>query len=379
MFGNELRASRLKVLHKKLLECEEMYGIFHAAVRSDDPAIDSLFMGGRSCDSLMESLFVIEGVDDRYLPGELCELLFDTFLGNEMDTKLVPPKGLSFRELFELATTPEFAKRVPLDSDSALRVQNELKEFIWAIVRREPGIGSRISELAPAHRDRHVHDIRIAEIKWHGCLFSKDESNGAWLKLAPLVQLVLGELVSIRDVNWYLDFQIGFEWIEVLYSLLPQPIEDICGIKTIMLPWNLAESSARAVERLIDEPNLRFDELGPGISEPANGRLRAEALTADSELATAEVIREQNNHLTNTPKVTFNSRMIDKIQSLPESCDWSAREWVEFLDCSVSTVHAQPMWAELMKLREETKVARQMKSRTPKNDTRVNRKPKQPD
>ncbi len=93
----------------------------------------------------------------------------------------------------------------------------------------------------------------------------------------------------------------------------------------------------------------------------------------------AKTIRKQRGHRITTQHATFNSRMIDKVQTSPESHDWSARNWADFLVCSVSTVHSQPMWRELMKQRELTKLARQMKSHPSKADTRVNRKPKRSD
>lgn len=147
---------------------------------------------------------------------------------------------------------------------------------------------------------------------------------------------------------------------------------------------NLLRDHAPKLLRLV--PIVKFwnpppDDLTPWLS--AMREIEAEFLVlVDEAIAkarlteppAADVVTPAPNDQTTTKRATFNARMIDKIQNSPESRDWSASQWVEFLGCkSKSTVHSQPMWNELMKHREASKLARQMKRKT-----HVNRKPKLP-
>lgn len=60
-------------------------------------------------------------------------------------------------------------------------------------------------------------------------------------------------------------------------------------------------------------------------------------------------------------KATFNARMRDTLDRNPASSGWSARQWSIHLSCSKSTVHSQPTWKELMKLKAVQRLARRMR------------------
>lgn len=60
-------------------------------------------------------------------------------------------------------------------------------------------------------------------------------------------------------------------------------------------------------------------------------------------------------------KPSYNARMIDTLQSKPESLEWSTQNWADHLGCVKSTVHDQPAWKEIMRQREANKIARLMR------------------
>lgn len=54
-------------------------------------------------------------------------------------------------------------------------------------------------------------------------------------------------------------------------------------------------------------------------------------------------------------KGEYNRRMLEKMQQDNACVAWSAGTWATFLGCSKSTVHSQPSWETLLKLREQLK------------------------
>jgi hypothetical protein len=54
-------------------------------------------------------------------------------------------------------------------------------------------------------------------------------------------------------------------------------------------------------------------------------------------------------------KGEYNRRMLERMQQDLACIGWSVEIWAQFLGCSKSTVHSQPAWKSLLKMREQLK------------------------
>ncbi len=265
--SDELRAERLRALHRKLLgtELQERYGhLYHAAIRSDDPVLQSMIDGRVS--SIDDEIPAVLRREFFQPPDEpTSSWLWDIKSACRYDGSSDDP------ELQKLLEKDSLTPRSIIDFVRDRRGQGgitselsyELSNAIWKLVQNDDygrlsGFGLR--------RDCATTDISINGSRWSGRIFCDDDyvsDNTDYLEmqLDGLGQVVRGEVFTINNEvagpQW--DISLAFKWIEFGYALLPQPIEIIKGIQSVMLPWNLAEASARAVEVLIGKPGWRFD------------------------------------------------------------------------------------------------------------------------
>jgi hypothetical protein len=122
-------------------------------------------------------------------------------------------------------------------------------------------------------------------------------------------------------------------------------------------------------------PPTTCEELEDEVEAPSRSSLeiRAEILSrAFMILGSCEklrsVIRIQRDHFRAHANVEIpkglgahgdlNLRMLQQAQNDPTCYAWPASKWAAFLGCSKSTVHSQPTWKTIMKIREQAKIDR---------------------
>jgi hypothetical protein len=243
--GNELRAARLRELCQSLVsdEAKSRFGqLFHAAIRSDDAVLQSII--DKNCG------------DDATIPPFIGEWVHDD--------KEDWGKSFSLSELLARSNSePSGATNNSSQTADARAFRHRLWEIVWQAAICGPGSqikGFRIqwSEWAC--------DVTIDGRRWSSCIVGNgDESlddDLLYERLEELGNLVRSELHSRRTVDQPNGYNCAIAWIELVYSLFPQPSKEVQGVQTVILPWNLADASARAIEVLMDRPEWRF---GDGI------------------------------------------------------------------------------------------------------------------
>lgn len=120
--------------------------------------------------------------------------------------------------------------------------------------------------------------------------------------------------------------------------------------------WN---STQRFLASGINSGDLAFDaeSLEYGI------RWERSRVVKECGAVMPEQAHEAEGKTASKGKASYNAQMIDKVQDAPESKDWSAQNWADYLDCAKSTVAVQPMWTEIMKQREISKLALKLKQK----------------
>lgn len=81
-------------------------------------------------------------------------------------------------------------------------------------------------------------------------------------------------------------------------------------------------------------------------------RLDSQTVSERSENHGEKVTRAATSR---AKKGVYNLRMIEELQRDPKCGAWSVEQWGLFLDCAKSTVHGQPTWKTIMRLREQSK------------------------
>lgn len=241
--GYELRAERLRELCHTLAseEAKSRFGqLFHAAIRSDD--------------AVLQSIMDEDCADDAVIPAFVGDFIHD----NEADFE----KAFSFAGLFARSNAAQSGVTNPRPSNSEARAfRHRLWKSLWQSAIRGPrsqikGFGISWNEWAG--------DVTIDGSRWSSCIVGvgdeRLDDDRLYERLEELGNLIRGELLAVRTVDQPNGYECAIGWIELAYSLFPQHKQVVLGIETIMLPWNLAETSARVIEFLIDKPEWRFDE-----------------------------------------------------------------------------------------------------------------------
>ena len=265
--SDELRAERLRALHRKLLgtELQERYGhLYHAAIRSDDPVLQSMIDENVVLDaeippSVREDFFFYRDGPAMWWLPELTDTRYYAGPSNdpEMQSLFENPRS-TVRSFVQLLSSRHGTDFVP----SGLGW--ELSKAVWRKVRTADN--SRIGGFK-LFLDGEKTDLSINGLRWSGRIHCDDEfvNDGGGLlyeELDELGLLVCGELFTVKETaGLQCPLAWAFHWIEVLYALLPQTSEMTDDIQSVMLPWNLADASARAIEVLIEKPNWRFDAV----------------------------------------------------------------------------------------------------------------------
>lgn len=266
--GRQLREERLRALCQSLVsdEANLRFGkLFHAAIRSDDPVLQSIM--DEDC------------ADDALIPAFVGEWVHDP--------KAVRERSVSFSELLALSNSePSGIAHKNCTNTDARAFRHRLWEILWqaAICGPDSQIkGFRIewSEWAD--------DVTIDAQRWSSCIVSNGEErlddDALYQRLDELGTLVRDELLTLRTVEQPNGYNCAIAWIELAYELFPQKPKDVLGIQTIILPWSLAKASALVIGVLIDNPEWRPGTPKRSMPLPAGSDIAPAAANGSASVA----------------------------------------------------------------------------------------------